>query len=144
MIKVMLDPDGTADFGLALLVQCKTGVLYEHECKTECHYVECREVEGFLVPLESNVLPDLRKLFQFGSRTERRGIEVVWARNFINALKSLIAKIPYFSNDSDGEIGRYFLEFDEERVAELIDGWIPVKSNYGNSTLVFEYKRIGN
>jgi len=46
---ILLDPDGTQDFGLFLIVKAETGIRYVHQCAG--YATEERSEEGFLIPL---------------------------------------------------------------------------------------------
>jgi hypothetical protein len=146
---VSLNPDGTAPFGLAVIVHAKTGVVYANQCAGFA--TEIREAEGFLVPVgctdpsleddQTNIENAIDSFFKQRFRhypPPHAGEE--WTPGLVDELGALIGRIVVWRTGRDDEptepTERTYLALDRSRLAELTEAWIPVVTPYGAGTLV--------
>jgi hypothetical protein len=142
----MLDPDGTLGDWLAVVVRAATGVVYEQEYGGLVRRQGA--VEGYLVPVGTRdpgtgreSLRELRDLF----RHEARGGEALSGDAAARAsepyerLCSAVASVHFWSSTPvpDGEPRRVPLAVDEERLPELDDAWVPVRTPDGPGVLLW-------
>ena len=139
---VFLDPGGTQQFGLFVVVQRPTGVTYGHQCAG--HATEVRSVEGFLVPLGG---PDAAgSLIEFFARTCKGNPplpdgpwwDTYWTEAAVAELRELVGQIPCWVTAENGDDVRLVLELDESRLREVTEGWLPVNTPIGKAILLFE------
>jgi Family of unknown function (DUF6210) len=137
MSYVFLNPDGAEDFGLQVIVEHPTGVVYAHQCAG--YLTELMAVEGFLIPIGG---PDAaRRIYGwFWQAFEGTGYAPDgWTKERIDQLASLVAEIPCWLTHADGKRDeRRFLELDRGRIGECVEAWIPVATPYGPGILVVE------
>lgn len=144
---IFLDPDGTQEFGLLVVVAAGTGVTYAHQCGGLA--TETRELEGFLVPVGGPAAS--RRLREFFRRRFRgnppwlgEGPDAMpgaaWPSADLEELQALVGEIAFWktSRHGDGEDRQAFLELDTARCSDLTEAWVPVKTVYGPGVLVFE------
>jgi hypothetical protein len=139
---VFLDPDGTRDVGLVVIVSAGTGVFYRTQCGG-LSTVIC-ESEGFLVlcpPMdvacEHHVQPELAKFFKRLRRTEAAH---TWPPERVDELEALIERVACWStspDDVDNDV-RGHLALDRARLSECIEAWVPVHSPHGPAILTFD------
>ena len=133
---IFLDPDGTADFGMVVVVLAKTAIHYAHECKRPVVRIMCSE--GFLVPVGGAAIPVLHEWF-------RRNLYFHSASAVEQCvLKEILEGITLWKTYPDGENvadERHFLKLDSLRADEVFEGWIPVKSVYGQGVLIFKGRK---
>jgi hypothetical protein len=135
MLHVFLNPDGSQDPGLVVIVQHPTGVMYSHQCGG--HATLMRQLEGFLLPLGEAV--HAQALFDWYWQ-EFQGHAypplIDWTEHRTQALGSLVGTIPCWLTLESGDDRREFLQLDETRMEECLEGWIPVLTPYGKGILV--------
>ena len=142
---VFLYPDGGPQ-GLAVIVHAKTGVVYANQCDGRA--TDLRRVEGFFIPLRAhdaapdeangfNVEAALTAFFdaEFRGHPYRRE---EWTHQRIDRLAGLVARVPIWLTESEGEDKRLYLALDITRIDEATEAWVPVRTPYGPGTLVFE------
>ena len=135
---IFIDPDGTQENTLHVLVQHPTGVEYAHQC---AGYVnEERSAEGFLIPLgESKASQPLIDWFWKRFKGNSYPPLIEWDQQNVSELKDLVQKIPCWFTAKGGEADRRTtLALDEDRMGECVEGWVPVKTPFGPGILVFE------
>ncbi|MCY1030791.1 DUF6210 family protein [Corallococcus sp. BB11-1] len=147
---VFLNPDGLRPFGLGVIVQAPTGVMYGNQC--DGHLNEMRWAEGFFVPLHSvdlsldpdddevfNVEHALFDFFKKGFRGHPYMREV-WTPSHFERLALLVSRVPmWHATHPDQVLGeRLHLALDRERLDEVTEAWVPVLTPYGPGILVFE------
>ena len=138
-LHIVLDPDGTQPFGLAVIVRWNTGITYAHQCAGLAN--DERTIEGFAVPLGSE-----RAAAAFTEFFERyhgwtpgpwlRGVE--WKEQDLQELGHLVSTVTLWRTPRE-YVGtqRAFLELDRDRLDELTEAWVPVRTVYGPGVLVF-------
>lgn len=137
MPHVFLNPDGTQEFGLFVIVEFTTGVTYSQQCAGLSN--DLRTIEGFLIPIADQdsgrqVLDWFRT--RFGSNSHPHGGE--WPSELIVEIRTLVASIPCWFTSHDGNDQRLFLELDSDRIRECAEAWIPVITPYGRGILTFD------
>jgi hypothetical protein len=139
---IFLDPDGTQEFGLFVIVAANTGVIYAQQCGGTAN--EIREQEGFLIPVGGP--KEAKKLYDwfwysFYGQCYSFNPELHWFPGTIKALARLISEIPCwltFPYEGEDNTQRLFLKLDEERMEECIEAWIPVITPYGKGILTLD------
>lgn len=143
LTRVFLDPDGTGDVLFAVIVQRPTGVAYGTQCCGLRN--EERYIEGYLVPVSGLMVePDdgrinveaLRSVFHVGD-TCLHGRDEFDAGDYVGALRNAVSKIPFWHIDAAGETHRTRLEINDTRLAEAVEGWVPVLTAVGPGILVW-------
>jgi hypothetical protein len=131
------------DMGIGVIVAAKTGVVYANQCNgTSC---EIRELEGFFIPLgHPSVTFAAQELLEFFAsfncvppyNTEHRKS---WTPELIEILKAIVAKIPFWKTVRKPEKDELsYLELDVDKIDEVLEAWVPVKTVYGHAVLVFD------
>jgi hypothetical protein len=135
---IFLDPDGTQEFGVYVVVLAPTGVMYAHQCAGYLN--DLCEAEGFLVPLGgTQAAQKLESFFRrFKGNPPRGHSGSAWESRDLQELATIVSEIVFWRTvrDGDGTDERLFLEVDYERVADLTEGWIPVKTPYGRGIVL--------
>ncbi len=142
---VFLDPDGTLDLGLQVIVSAPTGVVYASQCA--CEFTEVRELEGFLVPLSPVDVPEddepslnipgaLRDFFH-----ELRGSFPMapedWTPQLIERLDTIVRRAPMWKTVPGlGTDALLHLSLDRSRIEQAAEAWVPVLMPYGPGILV--------
>ncbi|MFY1654013.1 DUF6210 family protein [Solwaraspora sp. WMMB762] len=131
---VFLDPDGTAGMWIHLVVEARTGVVYQQQYGgTACRQ---GQVEGFLVPMaDEDALDALRELFEKdfrGAGTRNRA----WSEPERSRLRRIIGGITYWACDRHSQ-EPHALQLDESRMHEADEAWIPVTTPDGPGMLVW-------
>ena len=101
---------------------------------------EVRVAEGFLIPLGG---PEAAKpLIDWFWKTFRGNSYqpmAEWTEIRIAELRALVSSIACWWTVRDGtQDERRFLQLDEARMMECIEGWVPVQTPYGPGILLFE------
>jgi hypothetical protein len=134
---IFLNPDGSENLGLNLIVEHPTGVLYGQQCAGLL--AEIRTVEGFLIPVGG---PDAaRRVHDWFWKTFPGNCypPIVWTEDRIRELAGLVAQVPCWLTRPGGEGDeRHSLVLDEGRLDECVEAWIPVRTPYGRGILVLE------
>jgi hypothetical protein len=131
---VPLDPYGTGNDWLYVVVHAPTGVFYEQQYGGTA----CRQgkAEGFLVPLTGpRALAGLRELFEGhfrGAGTWGHG----WADAELDGLRELVGDVPYWQSDGTRE-QVHALRLDESRLGEADEAWLPVITPDGPGLLLW-------
>ncbi len=138
---IFLDPEGTQEMGLIVIVSAETGVLYAHQCAGL--FLEIRTIEKFAVPLgDSNAAQKLKNFFsKFEDSVppmNNSKNQEFWKAEDLNELQILVEEIQFWKTSRDLQNDKKaFLELDFEKLADLTEAWIPVKMVYGPGVLVF-------
>jgi hypothetical protein len=144
---VFLDPDGTQQLGLVIIVAAKTGVWYAHQCGG--YSTEERDIKGFAVPLgavsaEQPLISFFRDTFHGNPPALDRDLEAdaggQWSADALDVLAALVGAILFwktYPRTSGYEDERTFLELDRSRLRELTEAWVPVRTVYGPGVLIF-------
>lgn len=131
---VFLDPDGTAGMWIHLVVEARTGVVYQQQYGGTAW--RQGQVEGFLVPMaDEDALDALRELFEKdfrGAGTRNRA----WSESERSRLRRIIGGITYWACDGHSE-EPHALQLDESRIREADEAWIPVTTPDGPGMLVW-------
>jgi hypothetical protein len=136
MIDVMLDPDGTLDLNLGVLVVIRspTGVTY----RTQCGGYAClaKSVEGLIIPVAG---PETAKRIYDWFWSSFHGWccngRSDWTAEWTQQLRELVAEIPVWYSQ-DGKDERGLLLLDDERLDDCSEAWIPVQTKYGPGVMV--------
>ncbi len=150
--RVVIDPDGTAQSYVGVIIEHATGVVYEQQCAG----IETaqRTVEGYFVPLggcrfdpeAGNVgFEELRAPFH-----KRRGCHFGGTPSLespdkprlpperIAQLKAAVEMITYWGpGDGSQDQQRTHLRLDESRLRELVEAWVPVITPDGPGILTW-------
>ena len=134
---VFLDPDGSFELGVHVLIEARTGVVYGNQCNGAA--AEERRVEGFLVPL--GMLEQEEALSRFfcalrGNRFAPRTLN--WSTAEIDALNEIVQTIEYWECELDGEDTLHSLTLDYDRIKECVEAWVPVKTPGQRGYLVWK------
>jgi hypothetical protein len=140
---VFLDPDGTQDFGLLVVVAAPTGVIYAHQCAGL--RTEIREQEGFAIPVggpnaATPLVTFFRPRFRGNPPSRTFGGVSTWTDADVQALEALVDSIPLWRTlpDGEGDSERAFLKLDINKLSDATEGWIPVHTVYGPGILLFK------
>jgi len=138
MQTVVIDPNGTQSWGLLLVMPAETGTTYETECAGVA--TEHRQIEGYLVPvgdqLASKVLQDFFARQFRGNPPPYGGND--WTGDALDELADLVKQVPYWHKKPDGSDSRTVLSLNIDRVSELTEGWVPVRTADGDAILLFK------
>ncbi|GAA4056435.1 DUF6210 family protein [Actinomadura miaoliensis] len=131
---VFLDPDGTADVWLYVVVEAPTGVFYQQQYGgTACRQ---GQVEGYLVPVYGlDALNALRTLFEQhfrGAGTWNHS----WSPEERDRLRDGVEGVTFWACDGWTE-EPHALKLDESRMAEADEAWIPVLTPDGPGVLLW-------
>jgi hypothetical protein len=135
---VFLNPDGTEELGLNVIIEAQTGVTYGHQCGG--YSTEVKTAEGFLIPLGGTEIAEhLARFFRDEFRGYPRTPDTDWTPERINRLCDMVSEIPcWLTTAEPGEDRRVVLELDKNRFGDCTEGWIPVLTAYGPGVLVFK------
>lgn len=139
---IFLDPDDTQEFGLYAIVSAVTGITYAHQRGGYTN--EIRSIEGFLVPLGGPhaAAPFVQFFRQFKGNPPRMDSPygTVWHDSDLHTLTRLVHALPLWktTNDPSKDDEQVFLELDRQRLDELTEGWIPVRTVYGPGMLIHQ------
>ena len=129
---VFLDPDGTQDPQLHVVVASPTGVEY----RSQSAGLACEErgVEGFLIPLgQAELVIELSAFFARGPPGACPGEP---GSEGAEQLRQLVGRVICWRTQEE-EDRRETLALDEERLEECVEAWIPVRTPYGSGILIF-------
>ena len=133
---VLIDPDGTANVGLCLVIEQETGVEYGHQCGGVA--TEIKSIEGFLIPLGmKDIEQDIAKFFWKEFKENCHNPNNAWPVDQIEKLSKLISKIPDWQCDKIENDKKAFLKLDVERIDDCVEAWIPILSVHGRGMLLF-------
>lgn len=140
---VQLDPDGTLDPWLAVVIRYSTGVAYANQCAGVA--TENRMVEGYLQLLGGaqcdvdrvRVAP-LMEVFHDGDACKYawRGQQLPAER--LARLEKLVGEIPYWTTHLESSDSKQPLRLDKSRIDEIAEAWIPVETPDGAGVLVYK------
>lgn len=145
---VIIDPDGTGDPGLVVLVLAATGVLYETQAGG--YYTMNRKAEGFLVPLGTTAASrDLREFFAKTYSNWPPPIEEIapdgprsgenrWSEPTLTRLEELVSEKRIWHKDPTERYVPERLGLDRDRVGQLTEAWVPVLSSFGPGFLIWQ------
>ena len=129
--RILIDPDGTADPGLLVLIEAPTGIVYQ--AQVGGHYTENREGEGFLVPVGSEKQSiSLRKFFLDTFRSwppspsDPTAAKKEWTSEQLAALEQLVSKVRIWRPGGGREYRPQNLALDRSRLENLTESWVPV------------------
>jgi len=144
---IFFDPDGTQPLGLIAIVAAATGITYAHQCGG--YATEIRQLEGFAVPVgDATAAQPLCAFFAqrfhgnppIGERNAEKRSYGGWTAADLEQVDLLLGHIALWKTYPEGsgmDDEREFLHLDRNRLDELTEGWIPVRSVYGPGVLVF-------
>ncbi|MFB9990945.1 DUF6210 family protein [Deinococcus oregonensis] len=135
---VFLNPAGNQGTGVVVVIQAPTGVLYA--AQVAGHGNEERVVEGFALPIfNADYLQALKRFFgrYNGNLPSHLPPYEWWEGSDLQELAEIVSCIPLWST-SRNEDQPAFLEFDQLRLEELTEGWIPVRTVYGAGILIHQ------
>lgn len=116
---VFLDPDGTAGLWLYVVVEHRTGIVYQTQYGGTATWQG--QVEGYRVPITAHdALDALRR----------------WPGSGLTRLRELIGTITYWACDGEEERPSP-LVLDESRAAEIDEAWVPVITADGPGVLLW-------
>jgi len=135
---IFLNPEGIQKLGLVVIVQANTGVTYAHQCGGTSN--EIFEIEGFAVPIGDCQTTGklLRFFWKFKGNPPSERTVNPWNDAELKHLKYIVEGIPFWKTYKDVKDELAFLELDTERLEELTEAWVPVKTVYGSGVLVFD------
>ena len=131
---MLLDPDGTGPEWAYVVVQWRTGVVYQQQYGgTACRQ---GEIEGYLVPVDgSTARPLLDDVFVRSLR--RVGC---WGRplepELLDRVRRAVSLIRFWP-DSQGSATFEPLVLDEDRLDDLDEAWVPVTTADGPGVLLW-------
>ncbi|MFO0905032.1 MAG: DUF6210 family protein [Pirellulales bacterium] len=134
---IFLNPDGSVQTGLWVIVEQTTGVKYAQQCGG--HATEIKVLEGFLIPVGGPA--EAKRIYQwfwkrFAGNCSTGKVE--WQDDWIAQLGELVRAIPCWQTRANGEDKRHFLELDVNRIEECVEAWIPVRTPYGPGVLTLD------
>lgn len=135
---VFLNPDGTEDIQLHVIVNAPTGVIYAHQCGGLS--TEQRTTEGYLIPLGgSQIAERLSRFFKDEFKGYSFPPHAHWTADRKAKLSDLISEIPcWLTSEKNDNDRRDFLMLNEMWFDECTEGWVPVHTPYGPGVLVFK------
>lgn len=142
---VYIDSDGTFNDWIAVIIESKTDVIYGIQCGgTAC---EQRYTEGFLIPcgglrfnvddghINSEMLTSLFHTPNGGCLYHLQG--EILSESKIDEISDIVKQIPLWHYTNINDCKREHLELDLERVHEICEAWIPVKTDFGRGILLW-------
>jgi hypothetical protein len=142
---VFLDPDGTLESWLAVVVGSQTGVVYATQCEGVA--TKQRFVEGYLVLLGGSKYDPDGGMIDPAPLTEvfHKDGACIWSwqgrelpgERFAK-LDKLIEEIPYWRCGLDGSDDKCHLRIDKDRVEQVAEAWIPVETPDGPGVLLYK------
>jgi hypothetical protein len=143
---VFLDPDGTIGPFLVVVIRAPTGIVYATQCAG--HWCQIRLVEGYLIPLGGRKMSDddARPTSREFTDVFHEGDGCVWGaahplpEQRMLQLQAALADVPCWRTqvDVDGRDVRGPLRLDEQRIADIAEGWIPVETLIGAGVLIWD------
>ncbi len=140
MPHVYLDPDGTEDLGMLLIVAASTGVTYETQCDGVA--TDQKSLEGFLIPLgqaqfEKKFWNELFCDKHLGNHGPIPWLDPNTAK-YLARLEQIVAEIVCWKSQQGGNEERSHLTLDRTRIDECVEAWIPVLTPYGRGILTLK------
>lgn len=142
---VYIDSDGTFGDWIAVVIESNTGVIYGTQCGgTAC---EQRYIEGFLIPcggisfnvdngyINSEMLTSPFHNSNGGCYYHSQG--EILAESKIENIAFNVKQIPFWHYTNINDCTRNHLEIDLDRIDEICEAWIPVKTPYGRGVLIW-------
>ena len=129
------------DIGVAVIIEAPTGIVYENQCAgTSCLH---KQVEGYYVPLgHPFTVPTTANVISFFDRFHctpptRRNL---WREKDLKELAAIISKIVFWKSKIESTLNdkMTYLTLDTDRLDDLTEAWIPVKTADGPGVLVFD------
>jgi hypothetical protein len=139
ILTVVIDPDGTQDLGLYVLVSAPTGIVYEIQCAGT--RLEQRRQEGYLVPVgDARAAIPFRDFFARSFRgNPPPAAGSTWTRELLDELSTLVREVPFWVRSADGSDSKVGLELDRPSGIDAItEAWVPVMTPVGNGILLFK------
>ena len=142
---VFLDPDGTFNPWVGVLVRRSTGVIYATQRGGTA--TDERMAEGFFIPLggfsfDSGTGPfDLSTLsapFHWGSGCDNSATGATLPEDRLKRVRSAVADLPCWRTERGDGDKRLALQLIEDRLPEAVEAWIPVETPYGPGVLVYK------
>lgn len=134
---VFLDPDGTEELGLCLVIESPTGVEYANQCGGLA--TEQLSIEGYLIPLGMHELAqEIVDFFQREFRGHCYPPHNEWTTERTSQLEALVCRIPDWVCSKTDEDELAYLKLDRDRIDACIEAWIPVLSAHGRGILMLK------
>lgn len=140
VLYIFLDPDGSQEPMLGVVLERSTGVVYSHQCAG----IRCEErfVEGAFVPLGGRRYDDEGRL-DIGRLTACFHRDVACTGDYdqpLGRLAAEVSQVAYWNSDiaDDDKTTRTPLELDYDRRSEIAEGWVPVLTAHGRGILIFD------
>jgi hypothetical protein len=136
MSLVIIDPDGTLDFGLLLLVRASTGIRYQSQSGGV--YCVNRSEEGYLVPVGSGEdAAPLQAFFRSRFNGNPPDDGSAWSPEALTALDKALNGIRAWRADGAAATPAP-IQLDYQHLEGLTEAWIPVTSILGPAVLIFK------
>jgi hypothetical protein len=142
---IRIDPDGTQDPGLLVLVRADTGVVYEHQCGG--HNTFQYQAEGYLIPIgPPGHSQELREFFErefrnfppYHGLNPSTGTEPAWSESTLTTLENLVGSLRIWYRDKDGQDKWTRLVLDKTKSEQFTEAWLPVNTPQGKGILLWE------
>ncbi|MCZ7647598.1 MAG: DUF6210 family protein [Planctomycetota bacterium] len=139
---VYIDADGTLHDWMVVVVRHATGVIYGTQC--DGHACDQRFVEGYAVPVGGKYDTDME-----GERISSKQLTAPfhdgghWNAFFnmpeamLASLKVAVRQIPFWKHNSEDDCSRGRLEIDMDRLHEICEAWVPVRTPDGLGVLLW-------
>jgi hypothetical protein len=139
MPHVFLNPDGSQELGLLVVVEASTGVTYAQQCAG--YLTELRVVEGFLIPVGGPAAA--KKICDwfwstFKGNCYHTQANNPWTAETVAQLGAIVREIRCWYTERSGEDRPEVLQLDTTRIQECVEAWIPVVTPYGPGILTLE------
>jgi hypothetical protein len=142
-VYIFLDPDGTQQLGIFVIVAAYTGVTYGQQCAGTT--TDVRELEGFLLPVSTDLtrtkqegLAQLVNFFKAYQRFMNDTQSSQWPETLLEELELIIEAIRDWESKKETEIDvPHTLLFDKTRLSEIAEAWVPVHTVYGPGILTW-------
>lgn len=142
---VYLDPDGTLTEWIAIVIRCKTGVVYGTQCAGVA--TEERFIEGYLILVGGSKYDADEGKLEVGPFVDvfhkNGGCQCGWIGRGLPPerqalLSRLVESIPYWRVGLDGSDQKDRLRIDPACVEQLAEAWIPVLTPDGPGVLLYQ------
>ncbi len=131
---VFIDPDGTLPHWMFVLIECPTGVIYEHQYGGTA--TRQGAVEGYLVPVDGRVAASifddvfvrhLRSVGSWGKPPEE---------DLLGLIREAVATVRFWPS-AQGSPPPENLALDDRRLNELDEAWLPIVTSDGRGLLIW-------